>query len=150
MKIKPVQYIIIAFIAVALLVSFKIYNDYRKKSLNSIINYTPSNLEYLEITVRGSEPWNTDKQEPAKKLKTFLNQYKVKKLSVAKCPGGDNSIAKRNIFDVLYRLKGEDNAEFFTVFENCIYSLESGKRYEVTNGPIDMEWIRNYKGEFQK
>jgi len=80
MKIKPVQYIIITLIVVALLVSFKIYSDNREKSLDSIINYTPSNLEYLGINIRGYEPWNTNKQEPAKKLKTFPSQQKGKNL----------------------------------------------------------------------
>ncbi|MBS4172828.1 hypothetical protein [Bacillus sp. FJAT-49736] len=149
MKSKSIRYLVIAVIVAVLVFSFKMYNDYKEKNLDEVINYNPENLNYFGIFLRGHEEWNTDKKEPPKKLKEFLSQYKVKKMFAAKC-SSVNSFMKENLFDIQYRLKGEDRAKMFTVFENCIYSFDSGKMYKVINGPIDIDWIRKYNEEYQQ
>lgn len=146
MKSKKLKILGIGIIILAIFFSLKIINDYRERDLISLINYKPSDFLSLGVTLdingvqegKGFE-WFTKDKEPADELMEFLSQYSVKKINEDKFNEIRES-RERIEFDIYH---SKANPSIFGLYENNVHILV-GNYYEITNGPIDMEWIRKY------
>ncbi|WP_438316999.1 hypothetical protein [Sporosarcina sp. FA9] len=150
MKSKKVKYLVIGIIILAFFFSLKVINDYRERDLISLINYKPADFLSLGFTSDMNEvpegkgfEWFTKDKEPTDELMEFLSQYSVKKINEEKFNEIRES-GERIEFDV-YHSKAKPSIVW--MYGNSVHILV-GNYYEITNGPIDIEWIRKYNEKY--
>ena len=147
---KKFTYVTIGFIVVIAFLSLKVINDYRERDLDDVISYKPTYFFALGFTKdinqleedKGYE-WYTKDKEPIEELMEFLSQYRVKKISEEKYNEIRNS--KIEFEFTITHLK--EKPAIVMSHGNSVHVLV-GSYYEVVNGPIDMEWIRNYHEKY--
>ena len=150
MKNRKFTYVTIGIIGVLVFLSLKVITDYRERNLDDVISYKPpyffafgftENINQLQED-KGYE-WFTKDKEPIDELMEFLSQYRVKKISEEKF----NEIRNSKIdFEFTITHLKEDPAIVMS-YGNSVHVVV-GNYYEVVNGPIDMEWIRNYHEKY--
>ncbi|HWL23709.1 MAG TPA: hypothetical protein VNR38_08160, partial [Ureibacillus sp.] len=89
--------------------------------------------------------WMTEEKEPVVELMEFLSQYRVKKVS-------EDTFNEKINGEVGFELTinySKANPAIVWVDENRVHILV-GNYYEVVNGPIDIEWIKEYNNKYRE
>uniref|UniRef100_UPI00054D6462 hypothetical protein n=1 Tax=Halalkalibacter wakoensis TaxID=127891 RepID=UPI00054D6462 len=121
--------------------SFKMFNDYREKSLDSIISYDASNFDSLLVNFE----LFTDNKEHAEDLSEFLSQYRVKKISKNEY---ERDLKETKGFHVFVNpQKGKTTMSF--IYGDLLHLFDSSY-YKVLNGPIDMDWVNHFIKEVEQ
>ncbi|KAB2335593.1 hypothetical protein [Bacillus mesophilum] len=133
---KKKKHIVIALISgFLILLSFKLYNDYKEKGLDEIMNYDESNYHSLVINF----DLVTNQKKYADELTEFLSQYRVKKMRNsewdADLSGTKGFHATLNSTDDIFAMA--------SIYENRVLDY-SGSYYKVLNGPVDMNWVHRF------
>ncbi|TYS63532.1 hypothetical protein FZC76_20160 [Sutcliffiella horikoshii] len=149
---KKYRYITLGIIAIIVFFSLKTFNDYRQRSLDDLINFNQRDFYSLGfIKDRELVPdnrayeWMTEEKEPVVELMEFLSQYRIKKVSEDTFIEKINS-EERFEFTINH---SKANPAIVWVLENRVHILV-GNYYEVVNGPIDMEWIKEYNNKYRE
>lgn len=73
-------FIILMIIVPIAITSLEFYNEYREKSLTTVLGYQPTVVDSFEFRLDGSEGWENSNNEVFKELFNFLSQYKIVKI----------------------------------------------------------------------
>ncbi|MFB1051452.1 hypothetical protein [Paraliobacillus sp. JSM ZJ581] len=138
---KNKKYITIGFIAAVLFFSVELINDYKEKNLGDVVNFNPSDLNYLDIDMEV----HTNEKIYAEKLIEFISQYRVQKIR-SKVWEREYSATKG--FTFIISKKNGDSVSFTIQQERLHY--HSSDYYKVLNGPINMDWLENFKNELEQ
>lgn len=148
MENRKFKYLIIGVIALVIFFSLKIINDYREKNLVDLVSYKPTDFLSLGIIVDKSAvpedkafEWFAKDKEPTDELLEFLGQYRVKKINEEEF---NQSLNKGGEFTISH---SKVNPAIALLLENNVH-IYVGDYYKVVNGPIDMEWLRNYNEKY--
>lgn len=116
--------------------------DNREKNLADLLRAEKINYEDLDMDFE-----RIDDQEAIDQLLKFLAKYDVKRM---KNRDWDSNVSGLKGFSL--HLYGGDEIVIMSLFEDRIHFNSSfGPRipyYHVTNGPVDMEWLEEFYGEF--
>lgn len=142
---------IIVMIVIVLFFTIRGIIDLRVQGLADIIRYEAKDFQSLsivsdiyEIGEDQDDAWVTENRETLEELLGFLSQYEVKKIS-------ENQFQERNDgssgfeFTITHSKK---NPVIMWLFEERLH-IYVGEYYEVINGPINMEWLRDFHEEHQ-
>ncbi|MFA9558526.1 hypothetical protein ACERII_14560 [Evansella sp. AB-rgal1] len=122
--------------------SLNLFDVYREKGLDEVINYRESNFESLVFNEGNPEyEWRTDNKEQAEEIRNFLSQYRVKRM---KDREWDSDVSSEKGVRITVYTKG--NPIITSIYEERVLDVGSGP-YWVVNGPIDVEWLINYMEE---
>ncbi|QNK89461.1 hypothetical protein H7992_07290 [Sporosarcina sp. resist] len=150
MKSKSFKYLVIGIIILAVFLPLKVINDYRERDLISLINYKPADFLSMGFTSDMNEvqegkgfEWFTKDKEPTDELMEFLSQYSVKKINEEKFNEIRES-KERIEFDIYH---SKTKPSIVRVYGKSVHILV-GNYYEISNGPIDLEWIRKYNKKY--
>lgn len=141
MKKKKGLYLTIFIAIMVILPSTLIFNHYKVKDLDDVINYKLAHFDYLMI----NHDLNTDKKEHAEEFKEFLGQYQVKKM---KDREWDSDVSDETGFSITIYSKGKPILA--SIYENRVVFYNKGNYYKVVNGPIDMDWVDKMYNEASK
>lgn len=146
LKIGMVFIILLVLIAILFFV-WKTINDYEEKNLSDIILTDKSKFKGFAVEVRDDnfEVWESDNLQNFEELLNFFSKYKVQKVKEA-----DVKVYVKSDegLDLFLLSKGKSNSNIIRILENNVYIVEKG-HYKVLNGPIDMEWIKEYDKKIQ-
>lgn len=152
MMSKNIKFRIGLILALTIFFSLKTFNDYRERNLVDLIGYKSSDYYSLEFTREGSKiteghffDWFTKDKEPTNELLEFLSQYRVKKINEEKVTANLNNEERVEF----YISHSKANPAIIWIRENDVHILV-GNYYKVVNGPIDMEWIKNYNEKYKE
>ncbi|QAS54382.1 hypothetical protein HLI_20260 [Halobacillus litoralis] len=150
-KGKPLYMkILIAALIIALFFSVKTWNDNRERSLGELVNYDEEKFAGLGFTQNRNQipegqgfQWWTSNEEAAKELDEFFSQYNVKKISEEHY---NKRLNKEPTFQYEIQLR-DSNPILVHGMATRIHILV-GHYYEVTNGPIDREWLVQFSKKY--
>lgn len=142
MKKKIIFYSIISLLVVVFI--FLKSNENREKNLGELF-HDIDGLNYLEFDLHdGSydDAWRTDKIQALEELKEFMSLYQVKKMTDEEW----NSIQPKGISFQMF-ISSKNNLIVSSFYEERLFVGDSA--YKVINGPIDMEWVRNFDERYK-
>ncbi|WP_047984389.1 hypothetical protein [Ornithinibacillus californiensis] len=134
------------FVVVA--VSMTAFNHYREKDLDQAIRYTAIDFDFMGFTQdwnnvpegHGYE-WVTNDKETVEELMEFLSQYRVKVQEI-------DGISGNHHFEFTINHKLSNSTMVWVLNGTDVRIGEDV--YEVVNGPIDMEWIKEFNESIRK
>ncbi|AUJ23926.1 hypothetical protein [Virgibacillus dokdonensis] len=127
-------FIVILIIAASILFSFKIIKENSEKSLGSILDYNTANFQSLIIDIE----YESRNVNDVNKLVDFLDQYKIKKMKEHEW---NSDVSKEEgIHITIYTKNGSIG---LGIYENRLVHYNSGNYYNVTNAPIDIDYLKD-------
>lgn len=125
-----------------LFISITTFNHVRERDLDDLIGYTSIDFDSLGFTTdwehvpenKGYE-WVANQKETVNELLAFLSQYRVKRHEA-------DNMSGRTSFEFIINHRITNSSMVHVLNEKDIRINHD--LYEVVNGPIDMEWIRDF------
>ncbi|WP_433750337.1 hypothetical protein [Falsibacillus pallidus] len=152
MKNKKWKYVLLCLALWFVVIGLKIYDIYRVKGLDEAISFEKRDMIYMGFTkdrrlVKDNQfyEWTTKDPDTAADLMDFLSQYKVKKEPEG---GFINHLNEGEYFELnISNRKGKAIIVHF--LENDVHVFV-GHYYKVLNGPIDMDWIKEFSDKHKE
>lgn len=142
--IVPLTYHMIGIICVVLMYSWNVYDDHREKRLDELFTYQDSNFNALVFM---GPDWRTEERGSVEDLMEFLSQYRVKKMSDSDWDSEwDRNVSGEKGFS--FMIYSKDKGTGASIYKNRLMSYNNPSYYQVLNGPIDMEWIKLFRGKY--
>ncbi|TFD99447.1 hypothetical protein [Jeotgalibacillus salarius] len=127
------------------LVAGTIYNEYREKNLTNVLDYSPEHVEVMLLDSEvSSVQWEVSHAKAAKELFDFLKQYDVKKMRMTEW---DTDVSEESRF--VFTIYTKNDIIGASVYENRLILYNEGEYYSVTNGPVDIEWMADYRDRYK-
>ena len=146
MKNNKFRYVALCFIVIIAFISIKAFTDSQERNLADVISYKSTDFysfgfikDINKVPEDKGYEWFTKDMERTDELMEFLSQYRVKKVSEETF-----NVNRKNEEKFEFTIThSKTNPAIVMAYESGVHVLV-GSYYEVVNGPIDMEWIRNY------
>ncbi|PKR76912.1 hypothetical protein CEY16_13990 [Halalkalibacillus sediminis] len=114
--------------------------EYRERELDVVIS--PHAEGFESISFYGDYEWRTDEKDNFDELNEFLGQYRVEKMKDDEW-NSDVSNEKGIHFNII-----SNTHLSASIYEERIHLYPEGY-FKVLNGPIDIDWVRNYIEEYR-
>ncbi|RDI45504.1 hypothetical protein [Falsibacillus pallidus] len=145
MKKKKWKYVFLCLSLWIVVIGLKIYDIYRVKDLDDAISFDEQSFTSMGFTkdkslIRGDQAyeWFTKDPDTVKELMNFLSQYKVKKE-----PGKVYEKHLNNSEPIEFYISNQGKPIIVDFYKNDVHVFV-GHYYKVLNGPIDMNWIKEF------
>ena len=146
MKNKRIRYLILAVIISGITYSLFVFNDYREKDLDKVISFKLNNFTSLTVRdINDTYELETDDSKAATELLTFMQNYRVKKVSDR---AFDDDLMNDRGFEIIIN-DGESDEIIALIHEYEVHNYEKGY-YQVINGPIDLSWVKELNDKYQQ
>ncbi|MFD1334780.1 hypothetical protein ACFQ4N_04190 [Oceanobacillus iheyensis] len=132
-KVYPTMITFLIIIPI-IIFSFTVFNEYKIKSLEELLEYDQSSFEAVFVNHQEI----TEDHQAAEEIVEFLSQYQVKKMNDR---DWISDVSKEAGF--MIEIRTEDEIVMTSIYENRLMSL-NGDYYKVANGPIEIQWMYDY------
>lgn len=120
------------------------WNDYREKNLTDLLDSAYIEKVYFKhLPIKDEVTYNRQITDDAslQELMNFLSQYKVKKV------GDRDFVSEYPDEQIQFQLEYQDHSVTMPSLIERDILLHEMSQYEITNGPVDHEWLREFLEE---
>lgn len=111
-----------------------------------MISFKPNNFTSLIVRdINDTYELGTDDSKAASELLTFMQNYRVKKVSDR---AFDDNLMNDRGFEIIIS-QGESDEIFALIHEYEVHIYKKGY-YLVSNGPIDMSWVMELNDKYEQ